>query len=350
MIKHPFTFLFISISIIGFMACDQETKEPLPDVSHIHAATEFVRYDKSLAEMDATNPSRSYDKLVVAHPNMTDLYFKKLTNLYDRDRDTFNLRLKGFIQDKRIENLVKIINKVYPDMKDVEAEVEQATKYFKFYFPKQALPRIYTLFTEFGFQTFIFSDTDGRDGIGISLDMFLGDAFDYKSYNPTDPAFSDYLTRSYNRDHLAKKTMEILIEDVMGNPPGRRFIDQMLHNGKKLYLLQKILPTHHDSIIHEYTREQMEWVKSSELQMWDFFLKKEIMYDTDQLKLSRYLQPSPTSKGMPPASPGRTANYMGYKIIQAFIKRHPDMTMGELINFKDSQKLLEDSRFKPSRK
>lgn len=348
--KSSFIFLVIIILNVCFSACDQETHVSLPDISNIKADIEFIRYDQKLDSLDAERPSISYEKLIIEHPNITDLYFKKLIKLYDKNHDSFNLKLIEFIEDDRMNKLREIINNTYPDTKNVEVEIETACKYFKHYFPEHPLPRMYTLFTEFGYQTFIFSDNDGLDGIGIGLDMFLGDAFDYKAYNPTDPAFSDYLTRSYNKDHLAKKTMEILVEDVIGLPPGKRFIDQMIYQGKKLYILDKILPTHHDSIIHEYTNDQLSWVQNNELQIWDFFLEQEIMYDSDKMKLSRYLQPGPTSKGMPPESPGQTANYIGYRIVEAFMKRQPDIDMTALINYKDSQKLLEASRFKPARK
>lgn len=55
----------------------------------------------------------------------------------------------------------------------------------------------------FAYQGFIFDD-NGADGLAIGLDMFLGGKFPY-SILGTKKMFSNYMTRTYNKDHLYKK-------------------------------------------------------------------------------------------------------------------------------------------------
>jgi len=344
--RHLFFLLILTI-IIG---CKSDDSEVLPDISDQQVKLNWVRYDKELLKLDEDKPLASYNRLLIKYPQLTDLYFKKLMQVYHPNPDSLKARLQIFISDGRINDLGQKVNIAFPDTDQLENNLTEALKYYQHYFPGKPLPRFYTLFTEYGYPTFIFDDADQRDGIGIGLDLFLGKNYDYKSINPTDPVFSDYITRTYDKEYLVKKTMEMIIQDAIGPPPGKRFIDRMINQGKKIYLLKKVLPTTPDSIIYEYTSSQMAWMNASELQVWDYYLSEELMYETNHLKLSKFLNPAPSTQGMPESAPGRTTDYIGYKIVDAYMKRQTDNTMADLINMQDSQLLLEQSRYKPKRK
>ena len=348
--RLSYSILIILSSFLWISCGNDEVKRIAPDVSGIEAKVDLVRYDKALAAMDATDPASAYLKVLTQYPNMTDLYFKQLIRLHHSDHDTFNNRLAQFLTDDRITVLSDTVAQIYASAADIEKDLQAAAKYLKHYFPEKELPRFYTLFSEFSYQTFIFEDQEGKDAIGIGLDMFLGDDFDYKKIDPGNTAFSDYLTRTYNREHLVKKAIEMIVVDLLGQAPGKRFVDKMIHQGKKQYILEHLLPSEPDSILWEYTAEQMDWVKAQELEMWDFFLEQNLMYETSHLKIAHYLEPAPSSKGMPEIAPGRTAVYIGYKMVRSFMNRKPDMSLRDLVAYKDSQKLMEQAKYKPPRK
>jgi len=345
------------IAILGIVilmalgSCSTNTVTmPAPDVSSISIELDLVRYDKQLSNIDPDNPNQSYLDLITEYPVMTDLYFKQLTNLYDEDATKFNKRIEDFANDERISSLADTVATIFKDTRSVEKELTLSLKYLKHYFPIYALPRFYTLYSEFSYQSFIFQDHDGKDAIGLGLDLFLGDDFDYKKIDPSNVAFSSYLTRAYNKDHVSKKAVEMIAEDMIGKPNGKRFIDLMIHQGKKQYILERLMPHVSDTIRWEYTPTQLAWVQENELQIWDFFLDKNLIYETSHLKTANYLQPAPHSKGMPDGAPGRTASYIGYKIITSYMKRNPDLTLSSLLDINDAQDLLEKARYKPARK
>jgi len=66
-------------------------------------------------------------------------------------------------------------------------------------------------------------------------------------------------------------------------------------------------------------------------------------------KINKYINPSPHSPGMPPRAPGRTANYIGWKIINAYMQRFPETTFQDLVKMDDAQALLQKSRYKPKK-
>lgn len=342
--------LFILFLITLLISCDSDSKVIAPDVSNIDIDLEVQRFDEALSNIDTLNIHQSYVELNQRFPELTELYFKRLVPLYNNNQDSFYHNLKGFLTDKRIRSIATTTQETYPDLNFLNKEITSALKFYKYYFPNKVLPEFYSFYSEFSYQPIIFNGRLDKDAIGIGLDMFLGNDFDYKSIDPTNPVFSSYLARTYNKEHLTKKTIDVLVEDIVGQPPGKRFIDQMINRGKKTFVLKMLLPFVHDSIIHEYTQEQLSWVDKNELQIWDFFLEQNIMYETNHFKITKYLDYSPSSKGMPTESPGRTGSYMGYKIVEAFMNRNEDVTVQELINYKDSQQLLERSKYKPKRK
>jgi hypothetical protein len=179
------------------------------------------------------------------------------------------------------------------------------------------------------------------------LDFFLGSEYPYARYNPNNPNFSAYLTRSFDRKHLVSKSLQPLVTDLVGEPRGTRLLDVMINKGKQLYIQRALMPYTPDSILLELPESQVAWLKKNELEMWAHFLKEELLYSTDFQKFRKLVDYSPSSPGMPPEAPGRTANYMGLKIVEAYMRRYPDLGLQGLTELQDAQYILEQSRYKP---
>ena len=343
--------IFLLASIVYFSSCDNnEYNQDVPDVSGVDIGDfTLKRFDKHVSDLDVNNLKASYLKLLNQSPQMTDLYFKRLLSFPFENQDSFYHYISGFLQADEIKVIQDEIDKAYPNLDKAESDLRKASLFYKYYFPSVKVPNFYTFLSEFGYQTIIFTDGD-RDGIGIGLDMFLGDGFDYKSVDPTNPAFSAYLTRSYNEDHIAKKAFEMLVVDILGEPNGKRLIDQAIYNGKKLYILDQILPFASDTILLEFSQKQMDWVKGNEKEIWSYFLEHNLLYETNHLKINKYVNPSPHSPGMPLDAPGKTGNYLGWQIVKSYMARNKDMSLEMLIQEKDSQKILQMSKYKPKRR
>jgi len=345
----------IVIGLLASCGSDNSTKRNLPDISDIDVNVELIRYDEILFDIDTLKVSEGLNELYASYPAFTELYFNQLTGFYNPDRDTFELTVTNFLQDKNMRNLQEKIENEFDDLSDIEKGLARGLGFLKYYFPKYKEPVFYTLNSEFGYQSFIFNEVqrpqpNARDGIGIGLDLFLGSDFNYKRVDPKNPSFSNYLVRTYNRDHIISKSMTVIAKDILGEAAGKRFIDQMIHNGKELYLLEHFLPESHDTIIMEHSLKQAEWLKNNELEIWSYFLEKNLMYETNFFEINKYLNPSPHSPGMPPEAPGKTANFIGLQIVKSFMRRNPEMNLQDLIAFVDNQKLLEMAKYKPKRR
>ncbi len=342
-------FYFLLFSLLFWSGCRMD-KEEIPDVSDISINNQYIRIDREFLTMDTSLIEQRLDELMQRYPEFSDIFFKRVLPVYSKDKAVFAKNLKGFLTDRFIRNLMDTVDVVFSDFDTkTRKELDLGLKLLKYYVPEFKAPNIYTFVSGFSFQRFLFSDKD-RDGVGVGLDMFLGKEYPYKNIDPQNSAFSDYLTRSFDKAHLTRKVLSLIIQDMVGDPPGNRLLDKMITNGKHLYILDKVLPGVADSIIMEYPADKMDWVKSNELEMWAFFFDKNLFYETNSIKIAKYIKPSPNSPGMPPAAPGRTANYIGWQIVKAYMDRYPTTTIPQLLEIKDTQKIMDRSRFKPKRK
>ena len=340
--------LFICwVIITSISACGSE-KEDVPNVDHIKVAVNFHRFEQDLFALDSNNISKGLESLKEKYPAFYALYFQNVLNL-GVDSSQFEKALIGFLYNPNVRHLKDTATILLGDLSSFRKDFGRAMQFTKYYFPDYQIPDIYTFISEFNYQRFIFND-GGKDGLGLGLDLFLGENYPYKSIDPTNPSFSNYLTRTFNTSHMAAKAVDLIIDDLAGPANGSRLLDQMIYNGKKLYFKKKFMPEIPDSIIFEYSDAQMNWVKENELEMWSFFTDKNLMFETNFAKINKYINPSPDSPGMPKEAPGKTGNYIGYKIIKAYMKKFPATTLKELSTLNDAQKFLEHSKYKPERK
>lgn len=337
------SYLFaIIVLLVGLTACEEEPKEFIPDVSAIEVELKWRNFAQDLFELDTLNIDTALVQLEEKYPVFAPLYFQRVMQA-NRMGIPLGEWVKGFRNHPGVSQLYDTCMVVHQDMSEYKEGFVQALKYYKYYFPNSETPDITTFISEYGYGAFIY----GENSLATGLDFFLGRDYPYANMNPNNPAFSNYLTLSFAPEYLVSKTMMALVDDICGNEEGTRMIDLMIHNGKKLYLLDKFMPYTADSILLEIPQEKVEWLNANEKNMWAYLVSEDLLYSTDMRKINKYVNPSPNSPGMPEEAPGRTANWLGWQIVKKYMKRHPDKTIEDLLQYADAQKLLEASRYKP---
>ena len=315
---------------------------------------EIIRYDKLVFGLDTNNIKREFDSIKSRYPKMTDIFFKNILNMpgYNFNDSIFFSELKIFVSDTSMVDLYKLCIREFGEMDDISREMKVAFDRAKKIDKSIEIPKIFSFISGFAMQRFIFDDVAGHPALAFGEDMFLGQAFDYGMLERGQGTFSDYFIRTYDKEHLVKKVLELWLDDIIGEPTGARAIDQILKNGKKLFIIKKLLPDIQDSVLLDYSKEQMDWLRDNEQELWSFFIKKNLFFTTDDYEIKRLISPAPNSQalGMPRKSPGYTGNYLGYRIVAAYMKRNKEKTIESLIKDKNAEKILSKSKFKPLRR
>lgn len=344
-------FLLITTICLITNSCKSSKSKNIPDVSHITNTPEWIEADVSIFKSDSGLSNR-ITKLAEEHPAFFSLLVEQILQI-KTDSGAFSSAAKmaftDFVQDKRTVWLQDTTRAILGSLDGIKSEFDQAFKYYQYYFPEKELPRLYTLLTEFSYLPFIFVDDDQRDGLGISLEMFLGENFPYRQKLGNLPAFSAYLTRSYNKDHMVMRTLEVLIDDIAGQRKGNRLLDIMVHQGKIKYVLSQLLPTSPDTVIMALDKADINWLQENERDIWAHFLHDELLYESNFREINKLVNPSPNAPGMPPDAPGNSGTWMGWQIVKQYMRRNPEKSLDALLKMDDAQAFLEASKYKPPR-
>ena len=344
--KNSLFLLFIIT--FSLSACLSDKGKDIPNVSDIAAPVDLRRFDQALFALDTNDMTAGLALLEAGYGEFAQIFFGQILGSKDARiaPEGHEEYVRGFITHPGVRTLYDTVQVVFTDMKGIEKDFEAAFKFYKYYFPQQPLSgEVVTYISEYTIGGFLYGD----NSIGVGLDFYLGENYPYQQYNPSNPNFSAYLTRTFNKDHLVMKSMKLLVQDLLGGSNGNNLLDYMVHNGKELYLLSQLLPHAPDSVILEYSQPQVDWVNENEANIWAYLISENILYSTELGKYRKYIEYSPNSPGMPDEAPGRTANWLGWQIVKAYMERNPGTSLQQLIELKDAQAIMDGSRYKPRR-
>ena len=81
----------------------------------------------------------------------------------------------------------------------------------------------------------------------------------------------------------------------------------------------------------------------------DYINSKDLMFTSNERSFMGLIQDGPFSKGegVPQEAPPRIAVWLGWQIVRAYMDQHPDLTLAQLWEEIDSEKILKESRYKP---
>ena len=156
-----------------------------------------------------------------------------------------------------------------------------------------------------------------------------------------------------DRGHVRAQIVRAIGENIVPfDPKKQTFLDLMLYEGKKLILADALIPDEADEFKIGYTPQEIEWSIQNEGNIWNFFVEQNFVFKNDKTLYDRFLQVSPFSKfnnEIEQESPGRIGAWIGWQILRKYLRENPSITLPELINDMDSEKIFRQSKYKPSK-
>jgi hypothetical protein len=337
-----YAFGGIAFLILLLSACGSEEKKNVPDVSNIKLEVKIDRFDKDLIALDTNQLEAGMELMAKKYPMMFPLFVSNIIHDQSNPNETPQAALSGFLRAPQVRTVYDTCQKVFTDLSDLEKDLTQLFKYYKHYFPQKPTPQVVTMVSEFATDAFVAGDSL----CGIGLDLFLGE--DYRGYNPE--IFPEYIRRQFYPKYIPIRLAKALANDVVGASSGKRLIDQMLQNGKMLYIVDCLVPYAPDSLKLGYTKAQVEGCYFNESEAWARLLEQKLLYSTDFQQWRKLVTPSPNAPIVFTEAPGEIGNWIGFRIIQSYMKRHPNTNITGLLKMTDAQQFLEQARYKPKRK
>jgi len=123
-------------------------------------------------------------------------------------------------------------------------------------------------------------------------------------------------------------------------------LDKIIQSGIKQYFVDQLLPETPDSLKLYYSSEQIAWADE-----YEAFLYKDVishLYDIDFVVHRDYLGNKPYSTHISQEAPPRIGQYIGWKIVNAYTKRHPEITLPQLCGMTDYDRIFKEARYRPN--
>ncbi len=296
----------------------------------------ILRYEQDLFNIDQGNMKAAFAALYGKYPE--NLIAKNAWN-----NNEMLLSIKDFLNDPVIKEIYQDTEAMYADMSWFKKEITPAFTLYLTHFPNERIPDFCTLVSGIDFQmpqVFGYENT-----IFICLDMYLGK--DNKHYGQA--GMPKFISARCEKKYMATDCFSKAL--VYRHLPDRTLVtllDNMVDAGKKMLFTQTMFPTTSAQDILGYSKEQYKWATSHESAIWHYLVEKNLVFDNTDNVIRRMMDETPFTRDFGNDSPGRLGVFIGFQIVQSYMKTHPGTTLKDLMAMNDSQKLLKESGYKPN--
>ena len=174
----------------------------------------------------------------------------------------------------------------------------------------------------------------------LSLDCYLDNDELYK-------AIPDYISQKMNKNYLIRDLAEKLISRYVTYPTNRQFLDKIIYYGKVYNLMINNFDFGEANALY-YNEKEILWAKDNEKEVWKFFIENEILFNTSNILVDRFLNFGPYSKfgiSIDYESSPMIGKWIGYKIVKSYLKSN-NKTIEEILNMNEYELYL-NSNYKP---
>ena len=338
----------VMIAGLLFSGCDESPAKP--DVRQIKVSLKMQRFEKDFFALDTNDLDRGFEKLRVDYHGFLNDYTGKILGLEGKDTSQWDMAIKAFIRDYR--PIYDSAQKIDKGIEAAKLDIEEGLKYVKFYFPSYQLPQQFITFIG-PIDAFAYSQTGGSGdiitafGLCTGLQLHLGGNSMVYNSEAGMQLYPEYISRKFDTENIAVNCMKNIIDDI--HTPlqaGESMLTIMVDHGKRMYLLDLLLPDAKEDIKLGYTSKQLKAVKNSEGFIWNYFNENNLLFEKDLLKMRSFVTDGPSTDEFGWGSPGFISLYTGRQLIRAYMKKHPETSLNALLDL-DANKILSGAGYKP---
>jgi hypothetical protein len=333
------TFFFLLLIVPAMTSCKKNHYKV--NTSAINVKIEIKRLEKDLFSLNPDDIAMKVPFLKQKYKGFLQL-FSYVINTGDINDTSFGDFLVRFCTDKQNNDVFALTKNLYPDVKEIEDEFQEAFRHYLYYFPKRIVPSVFTCITGFNY-----SIISGDSVLGIGLDRYLGADCEY------------YPRLEIYKYIAARMTRENIVPDAMYGwgasewefstlkYPADNVITEMIHNGKLKYFEKCMLPVTDDEIIFGFTPDQMKFCKENESQMWQYLIENNLLFNSDRFTINKLTGEAPFTNYFTNESPGRAAIWLGFRIVESYMMRNPEINIENMMKDFDVQGILEKAKYSP---
>ncbi len=334
--KSSIVGLYLAIMLLSTSCSKNNLKI---DVSDIEIDQKVVRFDTLLFASHPDTVLKNVPTIINRYPQFSELYFHRIIKIGDPSKKTFYDMLSLFLSEYDLQMAYLKSEGYYGNFSPYYKVIHNGFKHYHYYFPELDIPDIYLMMT--GFNQSVVA---AQNILGIGVDKFLGE--EARFYDQLQ--ISKYLRKRMIPKALPYEAMKgWTLTEFQFNDSVNNLISHMVYHGKILYLMDAFFPQAHDSVKIAWQGKDITWCKKSESEVWSYMIDKKILFDNNRMLIKRFVEDAPFTAPFSRQSPGRVGQWIGWQIVRSYMKKHPDITIPELMAKDDYHTILLESGYNP---
>jgi hypothetical protein len=320
-------FLFILVAF----ACKPDAEEKCVIAPEVKIELNFSSLEDSIPTI------RTKQELVdffSHHVALRDVFFGRRN--FPNDSIFINHYFKKFT-NPALDTVLMDVKKVFNDGRSLKEEFRVAFSNMKYYYPELQIPRVETVITGLESDLFV-SDTL----VIVGLDYFLGKNGKYK------PNMHEYILRRYEKNFIVPSALLLYGIDSKFNHVNlsdRTVLAEMIAYGKAYYFAKHMLPCSPDSVFIGYSSKEIEGAKVNQDMIWKRLVDDEALFSTSQQMKQRFISERPKTYEVGNECPGRIGTWVGWQIVNEYMKQNTSIPLPELMKITDAQKIFKESKY-----
>ncbi len=334
----PLIHYLLSVVCCLFFSCGNNPLDVDMSVIKIEPVN-IQRFDRDFFSLTADNISWKLPELQKKYPGFTDLFVRNILCPAGINDSACIPDITRFINDKDMRGAFDNCQKVFPDMNGIEAELAEVFRHHKYYFPEINIPKVFTMMSGFNYSIATADST-----FAIGLEMYLGNKSGYYDMM----RIPNYKRATMQKEYIvADFSRAWMINRFPNKSKSGTLLSEMIYQGKLLYLSDAMMPDSEDSLKIGFTKKQLDWCVEHENDMWGYLIKNKFLYSNEAEVILKFTGEGPFTTGFVKESPARTGVWMGWRIARKYMNEHPKITLEQLMQENDAQKILSLSKYKP---
>ena len=313
----------LALVLISFLSCKKDAALEA-EIASIDVDFNVERFDKAFGLANTND----LPQLKSTYPF---LFPKRIPD------STWTLRMKDTLQQQMFNEA----QNVFGDFNETTLHLSQLFQHLKYYDKTFNLPRVITVADNVDYRV---KTIVNNELVIINLVNYLGKNHEfyweiqqYISQNMVKNQIVPDITDNYAKKYAYQKNRKSLL-------------DEMIYFGKLLYFKDIMIPGFSDAEKIGYSKEDIQWAKINETQIWSYFVEREMLFSSDSKLFPRFTAPAPFSKfylELDNESPGRLGQYIGWQIVRAYADRTNEDVLS--IMQTEPEEIFTKSKYKPKK-
>ncbi len=335
---------FFALLFIG--SCNGCKEKPMRIFSGEPVEVNLLRFERDLFDINPAEAEKGLLDLHKKYRHFYRSYARDILAMQENENDTLFLKpMSMVIAYEPFKTLQKSIDSTFGDLSEIKTELGKAMGIYKTQFPNYRVPDFVTFLSEYGYATVNYDTL-----IGIGLDFYMNQTH-YAYYKALE--FPEYMIKKLQKEYIIPNTVKAVAIGQYEEQTYRdkRFLAMMIFEGKVRYFAKALLPQTQDTLILGCTAKQLQWCYDNEPEMWAHYIEKELLYKNEPSQFIRYFNDGPftSAEGVPAESAPAIGAWTGLQIVIRYMNNYPEITLQQLMEETDFDKILKLSKYRPDR-